>query len=133
MIHVEVKQDDKVKEILNELTDKKYDVHMAKVLMPKIYEILPSNMDCKIEQDFHNITIDADGSIRLCLRIRGVETPKMGLCKYINDDGKLNIDLYKNVTSDKKEYCEGCNWTCMLMSGSIESNNVDDLVHTDRR
>ena len=129
-----VKPTEKVKTILNELTHSKYDVHMARTLMPKIYDILPSNMDCEIEKDIHNITIDADGSIRLCIRIRGIETPKFGLCKYINDDGKINIELYKHITNDKKNYCQGCNWTCMLMSGSVSTkNDVDNLIHSDRR
>ena len=93
---------------------------MKNFLIPAIWDILPSNMDCEIDKDLHNVSVDADGSIRLCLRIRGTFTPKM-------------VSL-KNLLNDK-EYCKLCNHTCQLMSKYIDRNDLgaDDLVHLDRR
>jgi MoaA/NifB/PqqE/SkfB family radical SAM enzyme len=130
-----VQKNDKVKKILDELTNPKYDVHMAKELLPKIYDILPSNLDCGIEKNLHNITIDADGTLRLCLRIRGMKTPEYYLDEYIMQDGRILNSLMNHIKEDKKEFCIGCNWTCMLMTELIESKESDtsNLIHSDRR
>jgi len=121
--------------IFNEIIRDGLNVHMAKVLLPKIYEILPAELDCEVEKNVHNLTIDADGSVRLCLRIRGVMTPKLKLNKYIQKDGSLNPDLKKFLSRDKASYCRYCNWTCQIMSQLMmkNSNLFNDLVHTKVR
>lgn len=82
--------------------------------------ILPSNMNCEIENDINNLTVDSDGSIRLCLRIRSVLTPELyNINNIFMDDFSLNPLLKKSITDDKKIYCKKCNWTCMLMSKII--------------
>jgi len=125
----------RVLDTFNKIIEDDLDVHMAKILLPKIYEILPADLDCKIEKGIHNLTVDADGSVRLCLRIRGTETPKTKLLDYLFWTGELNPFLKMNLKIDKEKYCRKCNWTCMLMSEIIskDEEKVKDLVHIERR
>jgi len=118
-----VQKSDKLLEIFDYIIKNNLNIHMPEIL-PKIFNILPSNLDCDIQNDIHNITIDADGSVRLCLRIRGKETPKNKLFSYLNSDGELNKMLIENIKIDKKNYCKFCNWTCPLMS---DLNN--EMIH----
>lgn len=123
-------------QLMDILSDDSLDVHMKHFLIPKIWSILPSNMDCEIEKNLHNISIDSDGSVRLCLRIRGVATPTMIKTldkifkpgtnfKEISEIAKIGIE------KDKNDFCKLCNHTCLLMSKY--GDQVDDLVHLDRR
>jgi len=125
----------KVKDIFQKIIDDKLDVHMSDTLLPKIYDILPANVDCGIEKNVHNMTIDADGSARLCLRIRGVMTPNMKAYDCIHEDGTLHFSYKNFIKIDKKEQCEGCNWTCMIMSKilSDEEDSIDNLIHKEKR
>ena len=120
-------------QLMHILADDSLDVHMKKFLIPKIWSILPSNMDCGIENDLHNITIDADGSVRLCLRIRGRNTPDNISVNKNLFDKQYNISEVTKlaIKIDKKELCRLCNHTCLLMSKY--GDQVDDLVHLDCR
>ena len=123
-------------QLMNILIDPSLDIHMKNFLIPATYAILPSNMDCKIEKSLHNVSIDADGSVRLCLRIRGVHTPEnVHVRELIDSDGRINPIAHKLIVKDKNQYCKLCNHTCHLMSKEIEDKNLgpDDLVHLDRR
>lgn len=115
------------------MLDSSLNIHMKEKLLPMIYEILPSELDCGLESDVHNIAIDADGSIRLCLRIRGKRVPQnVGFTNLLTPDLKTASPFAKiNFKRDKEEFCAGCNHTCYLMS-KIE-DSVDDLVHTEIR
>jgi len=107
---------------------KKLNVHMADILLPKIFDILPSNFNCNIQNNIHNITIDSDGSIRLCLRIRGIETPKNKLFDYLSNNDIID-DLINNVKLDKLRYCCGCNWTCPIMT---MTNDHNEMIHISK-
>ena len=117
------------------LRDGEYDIHMKDSLLMDIFKILPSNLDCKIEKNVHNLTIDADGSVRLCLRIRGTSVTQNNLLDYISTDGSIHPTLREYFSYDKETYCKGCNWTCMIMSKQVDEgiNSSDNLIHTDRR
>ena len=130
-----VQKDDVLLDAFNRILDNNLDVHMARFLLPEIIDMLPANLDCEIEKDVHNLTIDADGSVRLCLRIRGVMTPKFQVTNYINSDGSLAPALKQFLAMDKVNYCRKCNWTCMIMSKLLSKNPnlFDDLVHKERR
>jgi len=130
-----VQKDSVLLDAFNRIIDNKLDVHMASVLLPEIIKILPAELDCEIEKDVHNLTIDADGSVRLCLRIRGMMTPKIKAINCINEDGRLYFALKKMIKSDKEKYCRKCNWTCMIMSKLLSKNPnlFDNLVHKERR
>jgi len=123
-------------EIEKIINDESLDIHMKETLLPEILKILPAELDCGIENDIHNLTIDADGSPRLCLRIRGVRTPQLPLMLMLHEDGSISHDILRLILGlDKKKYCEGCNWTCQIMSRllSEEKGISDDLIHKDRR
>lgn len=121
-----VQKSDKLLEIFDYIIKNKLNVHMADKLLPRIFNILPSELNCNIQNNIHNITIDADGSIRLCLRIRGVETPKNNLFSYLDSNGKLNEMLIENIRLDKERHCKNCNWTCQIMS------TLDDkMIHVN--
>lgn len=118
------------------LIDDTLDIHMKRNLLPAIFAILPSEMDCEIDKNLHNVTIDADGSVRLCLRIRGVEAPEnVNVNELLDSSGQLNKVAHRLIAKDKEKYCKLCNHTCLLMSKIIDDNNLDasDLVHLDRR
>jgi len=126
-----------VQEQLEKIINANLNVHMAKILLPQIYLDLPSNMDCQIEKNIHNLTIDADGSVRLCLRIRGNDTPnKISLENlFAKEDWSLNPNLKPQLIKDKLHYCRLCNWTCMRMSQIIskDSERNKELIHSERR
>jgi len=130
-----VEQSDELSIQFDKIIDDKLDVHMADKLLPAIWKILPADMDCGIEHNVHNMTIDADGTVRLCLRIRGLSTPMVKAIDAFGRGGKLNPFLKQQLKKDKVKYCRGCNWTCMLMSQIItkQSHLYRDLVHTERR
>ena len=118
------------------INDSNVDVHMKDVLLPGMWGTLPSNMDCEIEKNLHNVSVDADGTIRLCLRIRGVNAPKLVTVKDLFDqDHNVSSIAHAAIKRDKEDYCKLCNHTCHLMSKYIDQNNLspDDLVHLDRR
>ena len=124
-----VNNTDNIQRILKRILDKGLDVHMGKELIDRIVDILPANYDCKFEECLHNLTVDADGKLRLCLRIGGE------LVKTINViDLLTNTD--KNLTKfriDKKLLCDKCNWTCPLMSELAIKGMDDILKHTNKR
>ena len=131
-----VQKSEYVQEQLKKIIDAGLNVHMAETLLPKIYNDLPSNMDCEIEKNIHNLTVDADGTVRMCLRIRGTNTPnKINLENLFEKDWSLNSRLKPMLVRDKLSYCRLCNWTCMIMSKIISknSNMIRDLVHEEKR
>lgn len=126
----------RLRDILNRIIDEKLNVHMRDSLLPKIYDSLPSEYDCKIDEDFHNLTIDGDGSIRLCLRIRGTATPSnFNINNLLDEEGQLNSYLKDSIQFDKSRYCVKCQWSCPMMSEMIsaEEENSNNLIHTEIR
>ena len=101
-------------------------VHMKEYLLPRIYKALPANMDCKLEKDLTNLTIDSDGSIRTCLRIRGRFTPKFQADQLFTTFGSIGKieEVHEAMTADKEILCQKCMWSCMMMSNSGDCNAV---------
>lgn len=130
-----VKQTKQVADIFQEIIQSDADVHMKVPLLEEIFNILPSKLDCEIEKGVHNLTIDADGSVRLCLRIRGTESPKKTIKDYLHINGQFDPELHNNLAADKRMYCKGCNWTCMLMSKLLVKGEAEtgQLLHSDKR
>jgi MoaA/NifB/PqqE/SkfB family radical SAM enzyme len=114
-------------------------IHMKDVLLPQMFDTLPSDMDCEIDKNLHNLTVDADGTIRLCLRVRGAVTPVIWNVENMFDlASPSNIKmkhLHNAIKTDKKRRCLLCNHSCLLMSKHIEETEEgeDDLVHMDKR
>jgi len=120
------------------LNDHRLYIHMKDLLLPAMFDTLPSNMDCGLERGIHNVTVDADGSIRLCLRIRGAITPQMYNLETMFDKdipGEVTKDFQYAIARDKKRLCKGCNHSCLIMSRHIDESGEGegDLVHTDKR
>lgn len=124
-------------QLLDIMKDSSLLVHMKDVLIPKMFDTLPSNFDCELEDGIHNLTIDADGSIRLCLRIRGVITPYNNIKNLfdLSYPQLLSHDVFSGIKTDKKRFCELCNHSCLMMSQYFDRTNkeVDSLVHLDKR
>ena len=118
---------EEVKEVFDKLIASDLDIHMKEELLPKLYDILPAKLDCNL---FNNITIDADGYVRLCLRILGRLTQQLHLIQYFSPEGMTNTELGYRRIADKVEYCQGCNWTCPIIGNT---SNINSLVHTDKR
>jgi hypothetical protein len=104
--------------------DKTLLVHMPE-LLDVIFDMLPSNGRCGLEKKIHNVTIDADGTFRLCLRIRGVISPGLDIEYVINEDGKIQSDFKRAIEYDMARHCEGCNWTCTQMSLMFSDQIID--------
>ncbi|MHA1816224.1 MAG: radical SAM protein [Candidatus Heimdallarchaeaceae archaeon] len=130
------KTDEVVEQIQLIMDDNTLDIHMKDILLPMILDFLPSNYDCKLEDGIHNLTIDADGSIRLCLRIKGVFQEKIDLTNLFTENYSEVAESAKQALIDNKEkYCLLCNHTCQMMSKYIDDENLsnDDLIHKDKR
>jgi hypothetical protein len=133
--NVLVQPDEKVRSIIKELVESDCDIHMKDTILEKIIDILPSKQICKQNEEFHNLTIDADGKVRLCLRIRGHKTLELNDQTIFDDDGNLHESINDFVSEDMFEMCEGCNWPCILFSEFTlhNSDKVGDLLHTNKR
>lgn len=121
-----VDKDKETEDIINRLISSNYKIHMKDTLLQKIYDILPSNMDCNLDKNLHNITIDSDGTLRLCLRIKGIEVPKLSIKELIDKNGSCtkNYNIVKlTYKQDKLSLCKGCSWTCPIMS-QLDQNDV---------
>lgn len=131
-----VKKSESLKNTLNLIIEENLNVHMSKTLLPKIYDILPSELDCEIDKDLHNICVDADGSMRLCLRINGVVTPNnINIENCFDENNEISKTFIDAIKNDKLMYCKKCNHTCLIMSKLISENLdcVEDLIHKDIR
>lgn len=128
-----INKDKELENTFNQIINNKLNVHMPDVILPQLLNSLPSDFDCGFEKSLHNITIDADGLLRLCLRIRG-NTNISSENLFINH-GQINPTVETNISWNKKEYCRKCNWTCVIMSKSLENDLTlnKDLVHSKIR
>lgn len=103
------------KQFMDIMSDDSLLVHIPRLLVD-LYKILPTHMKCQIADDVHNVSIDADGSFRLCLRIRGKELQYMKPSEVIREDGTISHEAKWAMKQDYHMYCKGCNHTCLLMS-----------------
>ena len=110
-------------------------IHMKDILIPKMFDTLPSNFDCDLESGIHNVTVDADGSMRLCLRIKGCLTPHVHVSNLFENESLVTKEFYDLLCMDKHSHCELCNHSCLMMSQHIDDHNdgEGDLIHTDKR
>lgn len=132
-----VQQTQGLKDQLKRIENEKLDAHMSEYLLFKIFDILPSQLDCKFEETIHNITIDSDGSLRLCLRIRGVKSPKSIKLNHglFTKEMEITPIFEQTIINDKKKYCRLCNWTCIIHSDLVQKNKnrLGDLLHKNKR
>lgn len=91
-------------------------------MLDELYDSLPSVMKCDLPEDVHNVTIEPDGSFRLCLRIRGTATPLV--TDMIDTNGKMTQEFIDSIKYDYNSHCKGCNWTCVMMTSKRFRNQI---------
>ena len=64
------------------------------------------------------LCIDSDGSLRLCLRIRGTEVPKLKMDNYWDKTYTKFLEDYSKAVKKDLRLCLGCSWTCAFMTKS---------------
>lgn len=102
--------------LFNDAMEGKLKIHIPEVL-PELYKYLPSNYKCKIYKNIHNLSLEPNGTFRLCLRIAGLETPKADYRQAISTKGVINKGLLPIFMDwDYHHFCQGCNWTCPIFS-----------------
>lgn len=119
-------------ELFTKLAESDYNIHMKKSLLPMIIQILPAEMHCEMGKNgLDNITIEPNGELRLCLRIRGRHTPKISVLDLLDEDKE--DEIMEAMVADYETLCRGCNWTCCLQSGLVLNNisTSDDIHHTN--
>lgn len=124
-----VKPKPEVREVFDNLKNSNYLIHMKDTLLDAIYDNLPSNVDCELENGLTNVTIDADGTQRLCLRIKGNHTIKFNADETFTDSGEKHEkydELFEAMCEDKRVLCNKCMWSCVLMS---KSGNCDGIIN----
>jgi len=121
---------DQIDLIQNDDKIKNY-IHMRDDLLPMLVKSLPSDFDCKMEENIHNMTVDADGTVRLCLRIKGVETAYLKVRDCFDENYEISDDYRYSISTDKKKYCDKCNWTCTMMTKIVDENSskMKNLLH----
>ena len=110
-------------------------IHM-KELLNQTLNILPSKYDCQLEKGVHNITIDADGGMRLCLRIKGEVAPRIHVSNLFRTrTSSISQKFYNAICIDKKNLCKLCNHTCLMMSKMVDDNDdkQKELIHSEVR
>lgn len=117
-----VPKTEEVKQVFDNLINSDYKIHMKESLLPRIYDILPANLDCKLEDELHSICIDSDGKLRLCLRIKGYSTDKFNALQLFTKDRE---EIEEALGSDKEVLCKGCSHTCYIMSQLDYEDIVD--------
>jgi len=111
------------------IADDSLKIHMKDKILDVIEESLDKNYQCRIHKDPNNITIESDGYLRLCARIKGDLVTKLNLDHLTDHNGNINLNsaIYRlAMTKDKAEMCEGCKWTCVMMSENGSSRDIID-------
>jgi len=123
--------DEDVKSLFRQLLDSDLLIHMKKIVLPWLLSVLPSNLNCDIDKHVHNVTIDADGTLRLCLRIRGLLSTTYMAKDMFDSRYSVKEEVKEKIRIDKKLYCQGCNHTCLMMSKFIDMqpNKLEQLIH----
>jgi MoaA/NifB/PqqE/SkfB family radical SAM enzyme len=122
-----VQPTDEVRQIFENLKNSDYKIHMKDLLMDNIFNTLPATADCEMEKGWHNLTIEPTGECRLCLRIRGIETPNSSAMDIFDEDGNPTLEYFKawdSIRVDKEKLCQGCQWSCISMSGKGTSEGI---------
>ncbi|MEM5866359.1 MAG: radical SAM protein [Candidatus Aenigmatarchaeota archaeon] len=85
-------------------------IHNTDLWLKSMYKYVDSGFICK--KPYYSLTIDSDGKLRLCYRIRGVRLPNFS----IFDLPEKEKEILKAYKEDLKMCCLGCNWDCQFES-----------------
>lgn len=123
-----VKPTKEVRDLFDKIiNDKTLLVHIPQVLND-LFEILPCEMKCELNKRITNVTIDADGSLRLCLRVRGINAANMKFKDCIDVDGNVGMWFKDAIHNDYLNMCKGCNWTCMMFTEKYGDKDIVEHV-----
>jgi organic radical activating enzyme len=98
--------------LFERLSKSEYNIY-RKDDLSKLYikEVIQNGIDCKLESKLKNISVDSDGTLRLCTRIKGVLAQKYKAIQIFDADGDLSKefeDIYRELIGDKQMNCRGC-------------------------
>lgn len=124
----------KVKKVFDDIMfDDTLLIHMKKEILPVLFLHINSTYDCELEKELHNLTIDSDGILRTCLRMktysrwRFVDPTSVihvdSLFAENSNDIFLSAETYNTIRSNKMAFCKGCNHTCVMMSKFAENQS----------
>ena len=99
-------------------------IHMKDVILEELFRNIRSTYDCKLEDGLHNLTIDADGSLRTCLRMKGIGSRYFNVETIFTGGNNINPHLNLAMKADKDVYCRGCNHTCVMMSRHEDGQRI---------
>jgi len=71
--------------------------------------------DCSLT---NTMTVEPNGQLRLCLRIRGYDIASYS----INDIPDKFDSIMKTLRIEKRNFCQGCSWTCPHMVNVIHKD-----------
>lgn len=112
-VPIEIPPEEEVRKLCNQLYQMKLNGYLLHD-PPYYYEILPNYVTkpyfCK--KPWGSLTIDADGRLRLCYRIRGVKLPQYSAL----DIGSKDKEILEAYRYDYKHLCSGCSWECVIHS-----------------
>lgn len=127
-----IKDSKKLRKLYNDLmSDDNILIHMKNEILPELFKHISSDYDCEMAKSVHNLTIDADGRLRTCLRIVGGRIQNINDHNIFNkygDELVLHRDLQYLMGLDRISLCRGCNHTCVMMSKYIDNNEDDDKL-----
>jgi hypothetical protein len=124
----------KLEELYDKLmSDKDLLIHMKDIILPELFKNIDSTYDCMMSNlNIHNLTIDADGSLRTCLRIRGEQMNKITdqdlLLMHPSGGYVLNYLLGDNLVKDRRSFCKWCNHTCVMMSKYVDDTEEQNKL-----
>jgi len=96
----------------------------------------------KCEPGFDNLSIEPDGQLRLCLRIKGISTQvfyidKLTQLLWQEDAEKVDAwlqALKEAMQVDAENLCEGCLWTCKVFTEKVaREGHPERIVHDQKQ
>jgi len=103
-------------------------IHMKEEILPVLFGHIDSTYDCEMEKFVHNLTINSDGTLRTCLRIDGGNMiNSIDYDDIFDPDGNFKKSfITRRIGLTKKEYCKGCNHTCVMMSKYVHDHENEE-------
>ena len=123
---------EKLEDLVNKLMKRNdLNIHMKSKILPSLLKYYPTKFRNCFARDVHTLTIDSDGSMRLCLRIRGIHTPYLKVENIFDSKCMLTKQFKNAIIADMTSLCKGCNWTCPMMSSFVQEST--EITHSNIR
>jgi len=110
----------------------KDNIHCPETIPLLLENISSTYVDCGLYKN--TITIDSDGQLRLCLRIRGqINIDALDLFSRHYSLYSLEKELELPFKNNYDKYCSGCNWTCPMMNQVSQNTFQEEVAHCSLR